>query len=74
MTLVMLALGLIRGGPMALLVGGVGLVATLAESVVGASLQQRWGWLSNELVNGLQTLLAALLAMALVPWLSPGQG
>ncbi len=74
MTLVMLALGLIHGWPMALLVGGVGLVATLAESVVGASLQQRWGWLSNELVNGLQTLLAALLAMALVPWLSPGPG
>ncbi len=74
MTLVMLALGLIHGWPMALLVGGVGLVATLAESVVGASLQQRWGWLSNELVNGLQTLLAALLAMALVPWLSPGLG
>ncbi len=74
MTLVMLALGLIRGGPMALLVGGVGLVATLAESVVGASLQQRCAWLSNELVNGLQTLLAALLAMALVPWLSPGVG
>lgn len=74
MTLVMLALGLIHGWPMALLVGGVGLVATLAESVVGASLQQRWGWLSNELVNGLQTLLAALLAMGLVPWLVPGAG
>ncbi len=72
MTLVMLALGLIYGWPMALLVGGVGLAATLAESIVGASLQQRCGWLSNELVNGLQTLLAALLAMALVPWLSPG--
>lgn len=74
MTLGLLALGLIRGWPLALLVSGVGLVATLAESVVGASLQQRWGWLSNEVVNGLQTLLAALLAMGLVHWLAPGSG
>ncbi len=74
MTLAMVALGVIRGWPLAALVGGVGLVATLAESVVGASLQRHWRWLSNEVVNGLQTLLAALLAMALVPWLSPGVG
>ena len=31
--------------------------------MIGATLQQRLPWLSNELVNGLQTLLAALLAM-----------
>ena len=74
MTLVLLTLGLIRGWPLALLISGIGLVATLAESVVGASLQQRWGWLSNEVVNGLQTLLAALLAMGLVLWLLPGAG
>lgn len=74
MTLTMMALGMIRGWPLALLVSGVGLVATLAESVVGASLQQRWGWLSNEVVNGLQTLLAALLAMGLVYGLAPGAG
>lgn len=74
MTLAMGALGVIRGWPLAALVGGVGLVATLAESVVGASLQRHWRWLSNEVVNGLQTLLAALLAMALVPWLSPPLG
>ena len=74
MTVGLLALGLIHGWSMALRVSGVGLVATLAESVVGASLQQRWGWLSNELVNGLQTLLAALLAMGLVHWLAPGAG
>jgi uncharacterized protein (TIGR00297 family) len=74
MTVGLLALGLIHGWSMALLVSGVGLVATLAESVVGASLQQRLGWLSNELVNGLQTLLAALLAMGLVHWLAPGAG
>ncbi|MFM8276969.1 MAG: TIGR00297 family protein, partial [Cyanobium sp.] len=39
------------------------LLATLLESVIGATAQRRWGWLSNELVNGLQTALAALLAI-----------
>jgi uncharacterized membrane protein len=34
--------------------------------VIGATLQSRWSWLSNELVNGVQTLLAALLALAVV--------
>jgi uncharacterized protein (TIGR00297 family) len=66
MTLVMLALGLIAGWPTAALVVSVGLVATLIESLIGASLQHRWFWLSNEVVNGVQTLLAALLAMGLV--------
>ena len=42
----------------------VGLLATLAESVLGAVVQNRVGWLSNELINALQTLLAAGLAMA----------
>ena len=50
-----------------LLVTLVGLVATLIESLIGASAQQRWAWLSNELVNGIQTAIAALLAMALAP-------
>ena len=66
MGLVMLGLGLIEGPGLWLLVAAVGLLATLAESVIGATLQRRWHWLSNELVNGLQTLLAALLALALV--------
>ena len=50
-----------------LLVTLVGLAATLIESWIGASAQQRWAWLSNELVNGIQTAIAALLAMALAP-------
>lgn len=68
MALVMLALGLIQGVGTWLLVGAVALVATLTESVIGATLQRRWSWLSNELVNGVQTLLAALLALAAVGW------
>ena len=66
MALVMLALGLIPGPSSWLLVGAVALLATLAESVIGATLQRRWSWLSNEMVNGVQTLVAALLALAAV--------
>jgi len=65
MGLVMLALGLLSGPAAWGLVAGVGLVATLLESLVGATLQRRYTWLSNELVNGLQTLIAALLALLL---------
>jgi uncharacterized membrane protein len=58
-------LGLIQGGPTWLLVALVGLAATLIESLIGATVQDRFPWLSNELVNALQTLIAALLAMGL---------
>ena len=64
MAALMLALGLLAGSGAWLLVTLVGLVATLIESLIGASFQQRLGWLSNELVNGLQTAIGALLAMA----------
>ena len=63
MAAVMLALGLLAGWWTWLLVSAVALLATLLESVIGATAQRRWGWLSNELVNGLQTALAALLAI-----------
>lgn len=67
MTLLMAALGLIRGGAAIVLVSTIGLVATLLESVIGATVQRRWMWLSNEVVNGLQTLAAAALALLLAP-------
>ncbi|MFM9047989.1 MAG: TIGR00297 family protein [Cyanobium sp.] len=58
--------------PMALaLVTAVGVTATLMESLIGATLQQRAAWLTNEVVNGLQTLLAALLAMGLALQFKP---
>ena len=66
MTLVMLALQLVPPGPVAVMVMAVGLVATLAESLLGAVLQDRVAWLSNELINALQTLFAAVLAMLLL--------
>lgn len=68
MALLMLELGLLSGAASWLLVTAVGLVATLLESLIGAGLQQRWRWLSNELVNGLQTAIAAVLAMVAGLW------
>ena len=66
MTLVMLVLQLVPTWTVAGLVMLVGLVATLGESLLGALVQDRVAWLSNELVNALQTLLAAVLAMLLM--------
>ena len=65
MALVMLQLGLLQGLAAWALVTAVGLLATLIESLIGATLQRRLLWLSNELVNAVQTLIAALLAMGL---------
>jgi len=72
MAVICAGLGLLHGLPSGTagtlgtitLVTVVALLATLLESVIGATLQQRCAWLSNELVNALQTALAALLAMA----------
>ncbi|MDX2255106.1 MAG: TIGR00297 family protein [Pseudanabaenaceae cyanobacterium bins.39] len=41
------------------------LVATNIESLIGATLQARYGWLTNELVNGINTTLGALVAVAI---------
>ena len=64
-----LLLGLLADLPSALLVTLVGLVATLLESVIGATAQRRVQWLSNEMVNGIQTALAAALALLGSSWL-----
>ena len=72
MAALMAALGLIATPQAWALVNLVRLLATLAESVIDATFQQRLPWLSNELVNGLQTLLAALLVMASA--VAPGGG
>ncbi|MEC4881909.1 MAG: DUF92 domain-containing protein, partial [Scytonema sp. PMC 1070.18] len=39
------------------------LIATTLESVIGATLQSRFSWLTNELVNILNTLIGAIAAM-----------
>ncbi|MGB6295987.1 MAG: TIGR00297 family protein [Rivularia sp. (in: cyanobacteria)] len=38
-------------------------IATNLESVIGATLQSRWQWLTNELVNVINTLIGAATAM-----------
>ena len=70
MTLVLFALQLLPSLAVSAVVMLIGFVATLAESLLGALAQDRVGWLSNELVNAMQTTLAALLAMVvLVRWM-----
>lgn len=63
MTLVIWQLQLLPSISVSLVVMLIGLLATLAESLLGALAQDRFRWLSNELVNALQTLLAAVMAM-----------
>lgn len=65
MTAVMAPMFLLSQGSQAiLLVAVIGFMATLMESLLGAIAQDKISWLSNELVNGLQTSFAALMAMA----------
>jgi uncharacterized protein (TIGR00297 family) len=40
-------------------------IATNLESLIGATLQTRWAWLTNEVVNGINTLLGAAIALGL---------
>ena len=48
-------------------------VATNLESLIGATLQSQWDWLTNELVNVINTLIGALVAISLGwLWLNAG--
>lgn len=40
-------------------------IATNLESVIGATLQNQWDWLTNEVVNGINTFLGAAIAIGL---------
>jgi uncharacterized protein (TIGR00297 family) len=40
-------------------------IATNIESLIGATLQSKWSWLSNELVNVVNTLIGAIVAIVL---------
>ncbi len=71
--------GFMAGLALAILGYGVGLItvegiiistiaafiATNLESVIGATLQNKWVWLTNEVVNGINTFLGAAIAMGL---------
>lgn len=39
--------------------------ATNLESLIGATLQSQWDWLTNEMVNIINTLIGAIVAMAI---------
>ena len=65
MTIVMATLSLISGFFSIVIVILSGFLATLLESFIGACFQNRVNWLNNELVNSLQTSIAALLAICL---------
>ncbi|CAN1209115.1 TIGR00297 family protein [Tumidithrix helvetica PCC 7403] len=41
------------------------LIATNIESLIGATLQSRYAWLTNEVVNGINTAIGAVVAVAI---------
>ena len=43
-------------------------VATNLESVIGATLQSKLDWLTNELVNVINTIIGAVVAIAIATW------
>ena len=63
MMLVMAGLSVLTSSTAMIVVAIVGLIATLLESLLGALAQEKVSWLTNEVVNGLQTAWAAVLAM-----------
>lgn len=58
------AVGLIHG--VAIIWCGIAaFIATNLESVIGATLQAKWKWLTNEIVNFINTLIGAIVAIVL---------
>ena len=51
------------------IVAGAAVVANLFESFLGAALQGRAEWLSNDIVNAIQISLAAGLALVITAYL-----
>jgi uncharacterized protein (TIGR00297 family) len=43
-------------------------IATNLESVIGATLQSKFDWLTNELVNVINTIIGAVVAIAIAMW------
>jgi uncharacterized protein (TIGR00297 family) len=55
--------GLVPSWSAVVLSTAVAFIATNLESVLGATLQDKQTWMTNEVVNGLNTLIGALLAI-----------
>lgn len=45
-------------------------VATNLESVIGATLQHKFDWLTNELVNVINTIIGAVVAISIAIWIN----
>ncbi|OLP19793.1 TIGR00297 family protein [Leptolyngbya sp. 'hensonii'] len=58
------AIGLVTGLGVGICVVAA-FLATNLESVIGATLQSKYAWLTNEVVNGVNTLAGALIAIGL---------
>jgi uncharacterized protein (TIGR00297 family) len=56
--------GLMSGGQVLICVIAA-FIATNLESVIGATLQRQWDWLTNEAVNVVNTLIGAIVAVAI---------
>ena len=65
MTLVMYNLSIISGISVACIVFFSGFIATILESYIGAAVQNKFEWITNELVNSIQTSIAALISIVL---------
>ncbi len=65
MTVVMINLSVISGTSVALIVIFSGFLATIVESYIGAILQNKINWFTNELVNSIQTSIAAIISICL---------
>jgi len=65
MTIVMLKLSIISGLSVAFIVLLSGYLATILESFIGAVVQNKIDWMTNELVNSIQTSLAAIISIFL---------
>ena len=63
MTVVMIKLSVISGLSIAVIVLLSGFLATIVESFIGAVLQNKINWMTNELVNSIQTSLAAFISI-----------
>tara|TARA_Y100001968_G_C19448102_1_gene766608 strand:+ start:3989 stop:4711 length:723 start_codon:yes stop_codon:yes gene_type:complete len=71
MASVMCLLSIISFDKVFIIVVASGFIATIAESVLGAIFQERIYWLTNEVLNAIQTLFSAILAIAFSGiWLS----
>ena len=65
MTVVMFNLSIISGISVAFIVLFSGYLATILESYIGALVQNKIVWMTNELVNSIQTSIAAIISIFL---------